>query len=270
MKSRTFKRILLPASLAGVAGIIAWQGFALREPRYEGRPLSFWLKAYRSDDGRARIPDERAAMQHKADEALGKAGTNAIPVLFGMIRAKDSRLKIAAMNLLKRQRIVKIQFTSAVELNYQGWTGFYKLGLGGRDVLPQLMEIANEGPTPSRFAVAEVACISRSAKEAIPPLLQWATNADPWVRYEALPAFTYDHDEPEKVVPLLTVALRDPSPSVQNIAIQALGTFGPHARSAVPALLDFLNTSQNGANNYDVSVVLKEIDPEAAARAGMK
>ena len=50
----------------------------------------------------------------KTDEVVRQAGTNALPTLLRMLRAKDSSLKVNLVDLLTRQHIIKMDFTLAV------------------------------------------------------------------------------------------------------------------------------------------------------------
>jgi hypothetical protein len=76
---------------------------------------------------------------------------------------------------------------------------------------------------------------------------------------------------PTLVVPVLTNAVHDPSLSVRFSAIQSLGMFGQDAKLAVPALVEFLNTSHDDTSVRELATnALKAIDPEAAAKAGVK
>jgi hypothetical protein len=54
---------------------------------------------------------------HQANEAVSAIGTNGIPTLLRLLRAKDSNLKIRVMGLLQRQHIVKIEYTPAEHWN---------------------------------------------------------------------------------------------------------------------------------------------------------
>ena len=75
------------------------------------------------------------------------------------------------------------------------------------------------------------------------------------------------HAQPEVVVPALVKALRDPDDYVRSDAINALGAFGADATSAVPALIGCL---KNPSVRATVQDMLRKIDPEAAAKAGLK
>jgi HEAT repeat protein len=76
--------------------------------------------------------------------------------------------------------------------------------------------------------------------------------------------------EPDRVVPVLLNALLDPQPVVRTCAVEALGLFGPNAKLAVPALVEFLNMRDSSTSDrWFATNVLKAIDPEAAAKAGV-
>jgi hypothetical protein len=53
-------------------------------------------------------------------------------------------------------------------------------------------------------------------------------------------------------------------------AVRALLEFGPNAKLAVPALVEFLNADDHSTDRLLVTNALKAIDPEAATRAGVK
>jgi HEAT repeat protein len=86
--------------------------------------------------------------------------------------------------------------------------------------------------------------------------------------------------EPERVVPALIAALDDPVMWIRANAARDLGNFGTNASSAVPALLGLYREDKDRgprtirSNEPDtiriVGAALKQIDPEAAAKAGIK
>jgi HEAT repeat protein len=135
-----------------------------------------------------------------------------------------------------------------------------------------LLDVANPNlaPAPPSTAIDGLGSIGPAAKEAVPSLLQWATNSDDAVRHHAIWALGKIRAEPARIVPLLTNALHDPSPDVRDFAAWALEQFGPQARAATPALLEFLNASHEYRTMVLVTNALKQIDPEAAANAGVK
>jgi hypothetical protein len=265
-------QIALVVLLVILAGVSVWQGLREREPLYEGKRLSSWLQAYRLC-GLAGVETWQVrAEQQMADEAVRKAGTNALPTLLRMLRAKDSALKVKLMGLAQRQHFIRITYTPAEELNYQASCAFGVLRAKGQSAVPALMEIADKNISHDSqwYAITALAFVGMSAKEVIPSLSRWAIDADSRVRLYAVNALGEIRAEPDRVVPILTNALRDPDSGVQTHAAMALGKFGPNAKLAVPALVEYLNAQDSRTDRSDFTDALKAIDPEAAAKAGVK
>ena len=267
--------VALVVVLLVLAGVIGWQVSHLpeSEPVYQGRRLSSWLKDYRipygtGSSGLFAVSDAR----QDADEVVRQAGTNALPTLFRMLRAKDSSLKENLMDLVIRQHIVKLDFTLAVDLNWRACEAFRVLGAEAQSAVPALIEIANQNISHSSrcCAIRAVGSIGPSANGAVPALLRWATNPDAGVRCNAIFALGKIGAEPHRVVPVLMNALHDPRPDVRFNAVRALVQFGPKARLAVPALVEILSNAQDGKQRSRAEYVLKAIAPEAAARAGVR
>jgi HEAT repeat protein len=138
-----------------------------------------------------------------------------------------------------------------------------------------LVEYLNApGNSDDRALAAEsLGKIGPPAKEAVPSLLRWATDTNDWVRSRTIRALGNIGADSARVVPALTNALYDGDFNVQQSAVAALGEFGPSARIAVPALAEFLipqEFDRYADMSSDVSNALKKIDPQAAARAGVK
>jgi HEAT repeat protein len=70
-------------------------------------------------------------------------------------------------------------------------------------------------------------------------------------------------------VPVLIKALRDPDASVRGAAACSLEAFGAEAKGAVPALLELLKDEDEYARGA-AAEASGQIDPEAAAKAGVK
>jgi len=69
---------------------------------------------------------------------------------------------------------------------------------------------------------------------------------------------------------VLIKALHDSSSVVRMGACGSLRDFEQKTKLAVPALVEFLNSSSDYTNTLLVTNALKAIDPEAAAWAGVK
>ena len=149
----TKRRILLLALLLcvlGLLGALAWVVFRPREPRYEGKPLSQWLEALsplpmatgpvkpanagpnlsmvNSIRSAVGPPSAEALAMTAADKALHHFGSNAIPFLVWMLRAKDSALKLKLVEAAQRQQLVKINFEPASRRNMLACEALGRLG----------------------------------------------------------------------------------------------------------------------------------------------
>src|SRR5690349_17412541 len=89
---RRLRTITVGILLAGVLGLVIWRAARPREPVYEGRTLSRWLDHHVASTA-ARPPYGTPGWK-EADKALRTIGTNAIPTLLQMLRAKDHQLAV--------------------------------------------------------------------------------------------------------------------------------------------------------------------------------
>jgi len=74
--------IALAVLLAALLAVVGWQVMRRQEPVYQGKPLSSWLIASATTGS----PEA----QEQANAAVRQVGTNALPTLLRMLRAKDS------------------------------------------------------------------------------------------------------------------------------------------------------------------------------------
>ena len=229
--------------VVAVLALAGWQVLRLREPVYHGKPLRSWLKDYAQV---FRLPSNAALNTLNADEAVRQAGTNALPTLLRMLRAKDSAWKVKLMELAKRQHIINIDYTSAEIWNRAAPFAFGVLGAKAQTAVPALIEIANRNISPpSQYsAIMALGYIGPSAKEAVPSLLRWATNTDAEVREISILGLGAIGAEPYRVAPVLIDALHDPDFGVQGKAAWALGNLRSNAELAVPALVECLNNEK--------------------------
>jgi HEAT repeat protein len=254
------RRILLAVLLVAVGGIILWRVSRPHDPVYRGERLSQWLKGY----------DPRVTIENKdeVDDAIRHIGTNAIPTLLGMLRSKDSAMTAAA---LMWAQSAGIWIDRAEVKNVEAARGFEVLGASAKDAVPALIEIYKLKISPeSQWMTAyAIGGIGPAAKDAIPQLLQGATNAEKALRYCAVRSLGQIHSEPEVAVPALIRALNDSDHQVRREAAKALGTFGASATGAVPALVAAFKSHDTHIIKT-VADALKAIDAEAAAHAGVK
>jgi hypothetical protein len=153
-----------------LVGVIVWRVSQQREPAYQGKPLSEWLKGYRNTDDTPQID--------KTDEAVRRVGTNAIPTLLRALRMRDSALKVKLITLAQRQHIIKINYMLATEWNHSGAYGFAALRTNAWSAVPALIEITDENNSlySRQCAIYSLGLIGPPAKAALPSLLRLAED----------------------------------------------------------------------------------------------
>ncbi len=106
-----------------------------------------------------------------------------------------------------------------------------------------------------------------AAKQAIPVLLQALKSNDTVVHGPAIAALGKIHGDPDTIIPLLMGYLDDKD--VNDEAATALGNFGSQAKVALPKLIPMLKIPDKDLH-HAVALALQQIDPAAAAQAGVK
>src|SRR5262245_34170426 len=99
------KRISIASGILLVVtlGVLFWKAAGPSEPLYGGKTLSRWLESHVPTS--EADPPFNSPGWKKADEALRQIGTNAIPTLLQMIRAKDPPPAILKLlDAARRQR----------------------------------------------------------------------------------------------------------------------------------------------------------------------
>jgi hypothetical protein len=208
-KRRFPKLLALAAALLALAGWIFLK--PMFEPRYRGKPVSYWFLDY-CRSSQQMIYD--AARNDAAADALSQLGTNAVPYLVthafggGPAPTKPTHLERFFGDLLR------------------------SLGL------PQIVSrrmMRNEAPF-----VLEL--IKPPASQLLPLLKKHLNSHNLMERRQSLIILgTAGGEDAALVVPLLVAALHDKDVHTVRIALQSLGRLGPQAQAAVPTLLGLLN-----------------------------
>ncbi|MDB6022241.1 MAG: repeat protein [Pedosphaera sp.] len=276
-------------------------------PRYQGRSLSFWLKAL--DDGKRgggltwetwQDRTEEQPGRSEAAEAIMQMGTNSLPFLITALSYRDSTVKKWFVGLLGLQSWIKVSLPMAADHQRPAALALHILGPAAKPALPQLTKALNDPETsqgaaialagigPEGWSVLSQALASTNqyvsvcaawalgghraeVPGTVAGLMRQVTNATPsglgplsaW----ALGAIGQNK---EQVVPLLINGLQSSQVGVRWGSAIGLGEFGTNAQSAVPALLrSALQDSDKTVRMY-ATTALKQIDPTAAAKAGVK
>jgi len=263
-------RITLCILVGVIGGVVLWKAArpSTAEPVYQGKTLSAWLEGHAAFN-----PSYNSPQWMKADDALRRIGTNAIPTLLKMIRAKDpppAMLKL--LQFAQSKRLIRSRYRSAFLRNEEAEYAFQALGTNAAAAVPGLIKIYQERVSPSsqRCAAQALGSIHRAATAAIPVLLKDFTHTNGDLRFYAVSAVMDIGGDPNVVVPALKSRLKDPKVEVRWNAAGALGRFGGKARSAVPELLEALNDpAKSGAYALkdEVETALWRIAPEKIAKS---
>ncbi len=219
--------------------------------------MSEWLAAYNGPSP-------------ETDEAVRRLGTNAIPTLLRMLRAKDSRVTAKVVRLVQKQHLIKFAYTYDFQKNGAAARAFDSLGADAKDAVPELIKIfeKNISANSQNYTAWALGAIGPPAAKAVPLLLRASTETN-YTRRNAIYALGKIHAEPELVVPALTNLLTNPDRDVRASTISSLELFGSGAKSAVPVLIQSLNDPNPPVRKLARSA-LQKIDPEAAAKIGLK
>jgi hypothetical protein len=263
MKKRN--RILLAALVVVVIGGLMWM--ALREPPepvYQGKPLSVWLRSY----------EAAGVLQtsQETDNAVRSMGTNSIPFLLQRMRANDSSLQRRLVHLAVKQRLVKFRYTPASALRCEAVVAFGRLGTSASNAVPELIKICkwNTSTEVQCDTMEALGNIGPAAGNAVPILLMRTSSTNALVSASAIWQLGRIHAQPETVVPALIKILLDSNSKSRFCAACALADFGSDARSAVPLLIEYFNNEPDNSQKPYLAEGIKRIDPEAAAKAGVK
>jgi hypothetical protein len=258
------RAVIISTALAlAVIGTVCLYALWPRQPTYRGRPLGWWLECRQTAHVNA-MPLE----EEEAKVGIRQIGTNAFPALLAMLRVRDSRFKQIVMAWSAKQSIFKFPFIPADRRRAQAFGGYEALGTAASGQIPALSEILTNDRLPAVRALAAgvLGFIARDdGDRAAPALFRATKDKDETVRNNSFWALTQVHPNPETTIPILIGGLDDSCATARENAAAALGyNYGSQAKAAVPALLRTLTI------NRAASSALSKIDPEAAAKAGVK
>jgi hypothetical protein len=265
-------RILLIAASIIILSLLTWLLWpAEREPEYQGKKLSEWLK----------VPAHEAKAQG-ADEAVRHIGTNGIPWLLRWVGYKEPAIKAKAGRWISKlpRRLRKpwvfrwaAADPSKMNRKFSAPLAFRYLGQEGRSAVPALTDMAlqtnNEalmalelmGPTgyPGLIKVVEhpgllyrgrlLEILSRPGLQTntaviLPVVLGRLNDPDRDIVVQAIASLEWTKVAPERAIPALAATAKHPDPYVRRWCAGALGQYGEaSAKPALTALLDDSDSS---------------------------
>ena len=263
MRKRVY--IALAVVLVLLAGVIAWQVLRLREPVYQGKTLLYWLMQHAKT---SEPPNQDRAAREAAEVAIRHFGTNGLPTLLAWAGRKDAPFKKKMLTLLSEEMRAKLQPLSASDFHAAASYGFGVLRSIAKPAVPGLIKLLNDTDPNIRSGAAFCLCrIGPEAEEAVPALVR--SLDDPETQNNAFAALRSISTNPDVVMPVLMGYLSSTNMGQQGWALSRLPQFGADAKTAIPRVQEFLDDPQLYLRQAATNA-LKKIDPEAAAKAGVK
>lgn len=232
-------RIVLLILAAAVLTVVVCHFIAGRGPKYEGRTVDWWFEEC-CQSGQSDQFAHYDEMRHEdAVDALRHLGTNAVPFLL-----KQS----FNTNLDSPVRSNYIRFILSLP---RSWHVRAPISAQAR---------LWEGPE----ALQEIKPPANMVFPFLESQYQITNSSQNMLRGQAIFLMGCLGDGAEMAVPDLVAALQDTNPWMPQLAMQSLGWLGPKAANAVPALVDYLGSTN--ANALAAAWTLGSIgvnDPEA-------
>lgn len=201
----------------------------------------------------------------QATEALREIGTNALPYLIKWIAETESRQPylgsadaFGVLGTNAAPAVPELALLLASTNRLAATLAGTALGHIGKPALPALIAAYTNG----RFRVGTEAALAlvelgTNARPAIPLLLRDLNHPNHFYRERAADTLGKLQMEPEIVVPALTRLLGDDSSAARFITLLRLGDFGPQARSALPAISNFLTHAEEEVRKMATNVIRK-------------
>jgi HEAT repeat protein len=160
---------------------------------------------------------------------------------------------------------------SATNVPYTALEATMALGYLGTNALPPLLAVAANARHPARLgaitAIGSIPDIGDAARLAVPVITNYlnVTNT-PTMQIVAITALGNLRAAPQISVPALVSTLKSKNAKLRLYSAIALGNFGPQAIGAVSALTNAL-TDSDPLVHYNTEIALHKIDPATFANA---
>jgi HEAT repeat protein len=283
------RRIPLAFLIIAALGVIAWFAQGPSEPVSHGKRLSYWLRELENWEGNT---------NDAAFVAFRDMGTNAIPPLVSVLQSEGGPFQRFIMEVNQKQSVVNLPFGRPWEQSMAAAWALYIMGSNARPALPALTNLLFH----SNETIASATVLAGIGSDALPFLLSAITNQNYRIRHAAINGLGWErsdfnivvpvliqslhdtdqtvrhgaamslgqlHAQPDVAVPALTNAFPGTDPLLRFLILNSLGKFGNKAREALPMIAEALKDNDINVSNSAV-FAFKQIDPEAAAKAGIK
>jgi hypothetical protein len=269
--------IILAACILAALGVVAfWPG--PKEPEYDGKKLSEWLKIY-ADNGAGSSFSQLRASEY-AREAVRKIGTNGLPWLVKWISYDIPKWK-SALLYSKYYRWLPTPIANSMARRIlqaqRAQVAFDILGPAATPAFPDLVRVTERWPRDSSISALGAIAGCDAQPDSLAALICMATNrfkplnlretamhaitglhsiekyenwavpaifpclAEEKMAAPAIVALRSFHISPDIGVPVMRTAAGSKNVEVRVWAIFSLGRYGSKARPAIPELLQALN-----------------------------
>lgn len=267
------RRLLFWVALPGLLVALAVWSWTPREPSWEGRSLSSWLKDLEPDrkEKLGAVGEQNAAAARRAIQGMG---TNCLPFLLRRIESQDptppEKMLLKLEELLGKNSAYLLGERSEVRNGahfYAAYYAFTALGHQAAPVVPEcqrwlcstnanrdalavgvLESIHPEGTAAlivastnstlprRRFVMGALLRLAPEHPEAFAALLRLDADPDPKIRALAGHVLAVGRYEAAVIWPVLNRLLADPDDSVRRAILRDLDSFKGDLSPAVPAL----------------------------------
>jgi HEAT repeat protein len=242
--------ILLAVVLGVVIASLLASRSSRREPRYQGKPLSYWFGEY-CRYGYSRSPGEERG--NRALKALRAIGTNAVPFLVVQTFStnQDSPLTTNLVPLLSKLGLP--EFIPADDRRAAAFQAVFEIKPPADALLPLLAPALRSSDEANRAAALYMlGAIGNGAEVTVPHLIAGLQSTNASERVAAVGAAASLGLPVKAVIPELIEILKRPDqgaaryypgafggePSMHVAAAIALRSFGTNAAAAIPVLLE--------------------------------
>jgi len=201
----------------------------IREPRYQGLPVSAWISNYKAAPPWLHT---NSAAQKAASDAMQRLGGSAVPYLVGWMRYKSpqQRMQLLAKAHCPKKVLDWLQdrdrrYTERAEAACIALTAMGEPALNAIPGLTDMLRDKNNYEAARRA----LRVLLQLGKPGLEPTLVGLENENPKVRAQTLYAILWADTHAQTTAPCLLHTLNDPDASVRRLAALALGQIAPEA-----------------------------------------
>jgi hypothetical protein len=180
--------LLLVLVLVFTTSLLGWEMLRSREPVYNGKTVTQWMRSLRVEEDSQEF--------HDATNAMNQLGTNVIPYALKYIATKDWRLE---RMIVKSELPGKVARFLGLGLRYSEWAdsfvdrppigfiAFKAIGKSGVPAISDLIHILRTSRSPYERVIASdlLQNLGTNAQGALPELMESFADADLEVRVTA-------------------------------------------------------------------------------------